>query len=217
MKYFIGRGEQEFGPYSLEEIRRYVGTGNIAPSDLAREEGGASWTPVHALPTEELPAITLAASSALAAKAPNLHWIIVLILSVFCGFLFALPWALVQAWWAKRADPFCRAWRNYLIGMGLWVGAFVISLAMEHERGQASGLVFLLMLLAGSILFLMGRFEIKRTIEQVYSELGAPQEINGGLTLFFGEIHLQYHLSAIRKLQELPPIMPANSDSVTPS
>jgi hypothetical protein len=38
MKHLIQRAGQEYGPHSIEEIRRYVDQGNIVTSDLAKEE-----------------------------------------------------------------------------------------------------------------------------------------------------------------------------------
>src|SRR5262249_7638684 len=46
MKYFIQRGIQEYGPYSLAELQRYVATGNILLTDLTRSEGLNEWVPV---------------------------------------------------------------------------------------------------------------------------------------------------------------------------
>ena len=46
MNYFITRGEQQYGPYSLAELQRYVQQGNIALTDQARSEGMTDWVPV---------------------------------------------------------------------------------------------------------------------------------------------------------------------------
>jgi hypothetical protein len=44
MKHLIQRAGQEYGPYSIEEIRGYVDQGNIVTSDLAREEASGRLT-----------------------------------------------------------------------------------------------------------------------------------------------------------------------------
>lgn len=49
LTYSISRNGQTFGPYSLEEVRRYVGGGSISPNDLARINGEHRWAPLHRL------------------------------------------------------------------------------------------------------------------------------------------------------------------------
>src|SRR5258705_10913832 len=46
MNYFIKRDEKEYGPYSLADLQKYVGTGNILLTDLCRSEGLTDWVPV---------------------------------------------------------------------------------------------------------------------------------------------------------------------------
>ena len=46
MQYFVKRGEQSFGPYSLADLQRYVQSGNIAATDLTQSEGMTEWVPV---------------------------------------------------------------------------------------------------------------------------------------------------------------------------
>jgi hypothetical protein len=46
MTYYISRNQQSFGPYSLEDLQRYVSAGQISPSDLAQGEGTGNWMPV---------------------------------------------------------------------------------------------------------------------------------------------------------------------------
>ena len=46
MEYRIKRGAQEFGPYSLADLKRYLQEGRIAPTDLAKSEGMYDWQPV---------------------------------------------------------------------------------------------------------------------------------------------------------------------------
>src|SRR6476620_7876510 len=46
MNYFIKRELNEYGPYSLADLQKYVGTGNILLTDLCRSEGLTDWVPV---------------------------------------------------------------------------------------------------------------------------------------------------------------------------
>jgi hypothetical protein len=46
MKYYIQRGINEYGPYNLADLQRYVASGNILLADLTRNEGMTDWVPV---------------------------------------------------------------------------------------------------------------------------------------------------------------------------
>src|SRR5262245_41200099 len=46
MKYYIQRGLNEYGPYTLAELQRYVAQGNILLTDLCRGDGMTEWAPV---------------------------------------------------------------------------------------------------------------------------------------------------------------------------
>lgn len=46
MKYYIKRDLNEYGPYTLADLQRYVAQGNISMADLARGEGMTEWVPV---------------------------------------------------------------------------------------------------------------------------------------------------------------------------
>jgi hypothetical protein len=46
MEYFVKRGDQRFGPYSLSDLQQYVQSGNLAVEDVAQSEGMADWVPL---------------------------------------------------------------------------------------------------------------------------------------------------------------------------
>jgi hypothetical protein len=46
MNYFIKRDLNEYGPYSLSDLQKYVASGNILLTDLCRSEGLTDWVPV---------------------------------------------------------------------------------------------------------------------------------------------------------------------------
>lgn len=46
MKYYIRRDLNEYGPYTLADLQKYVAQGNITLTDLARSEGMTEWVPV---------------------------------------------------------------------------------------------------------------------------------------------------------------------------
>lgn len=45
----IRRGSDAYGPYSLEEVRTYLGDGRLAADDLASTDGVTGWLPLAAL------------------------------------------------------------------------------------------------------------------------------------------------------------------------
>lgn len=42
MMYYLTRGGTRYGPYSVEDVRRYLESGNISPSDRMEPEGGGA-------------------------------------------------------------------------------------------------------------------------------------------------------------------------------
>jgi uncharacterized protein DUF4339 len=64
MKYYIQRGLNEYGPYTLADLQRYIASGNIQLTDLTRNEAMKEWVPVSQVigniplppPTPQMPA-----------------------------------------------------------------------------------------------------------------------------------------------------------------
>ena len=90
MNYFIKRDEKEYGPYSLGDLQKYVGTGNILLTDLCRSEGLTDWVPVSQV-LGNIPAMAVTSGGAAVAPAserelvplpPNWHWAIILVLGI---------------------------------------------------------------------------------------------------------------------------------------
>jgi hypothetical protein len=46
MNYYISRGGQQYGPYSLDDLKSMTAQGRVDANDMAWGEGMASWTPV---------------------------------------------------------------------------------------------------------------------------------------------------------------------------
>ena len=60
MRYLVSRNGQTYGPYSLEELHRYLASGHVLPTDLARPDSGAdatpdAWTPVAQILGTQIP------------------------------------------------------------------------------------------------------------------------------------------------------------------
>src|SRR5262245_3949842 len=104
MKYYIQRGINEYGPYTLAELQRYVAQGNIVVTDLCRSEAMTEWTRVSQVvgdipiaaptpapptagtvygtaPAAASPAYGTAGSSFAAGPVPpDFHWALVLLI-----------------------------------------------------------------------------------------------------------------------------------------
>ena len=46
MTYQVSRNGQMYGPYTLEDLQRYVASGNILRTDMAKSEEMPDWLPV---------------------------------------------------------------------------------------------------------------------------------------------------------------------------
>jgi hypothetical protein len=46
MNIIILRGDQNYGPYTLEQVRHYVGNASLSENDLAWHEGCVDWLPL---------------------------------------------------------------------------------------------------------------------------------------------------------------------------
>jgi hypothetical protein len=140
MSYQVSRNGALYGPYTLEDLQRYVGTGNVLPSDLAKDvdapetvEGVSSWIPVAQLlaasgatvPTPSGPQMgtlpSYATPSAYAAPLvpypdpPNLNWGLVLLFGLLTCGIFTIVYDLIQTLWVKKVDPTSKALTYYII------------------------------------------------------------------------------------------------------
>jgi GYF domain 2/Domain of unknown function (DUF4234) len=153
MNYFIKRDLNEYGPYSLADLQKYVASGNILLTDLCRSEGLTEWVPVSQVignipvpaapqPAAPQPGVGTVYGGGAGAPAygtqggyatpvgqqypspPSLHWGIVVLLGVLTCGLFGWVWAFVEAAWVKKVDPESKALLYYGISVGLLVLMF---------------------------------------------------------------------------------------------
>jgi hypothetical protein len=204
VQYFVKRGEQRFGPYSLADLQRYVQSGNIALDDVAQSEGMADWMPISQV-LGNIPATAVTSGGAAAAPAPerelvplppNWHWSIILILGVVTRQMFNLVWALIQANWARKLSGDNKP--MVLVAMypaGMMAG-ILITVIFRGDRGMAGlGLIFIL---AGAIVYLVGVFSIRAAMEDYYNSTeNIGLQLGGVMTFFFSTVYIQYHINKI--------------------
>ena len=100
MNYMISRNGEEFGPYSLSDLQRYVASGDIDAADMVRSEGMTEFLPVSqvigTIPVPAvIPPISMATQRVEYPYPPNLPWWIVLIfeiMTVHNDAMFNLNW-----------------------------------------------------------------------------------------------------------------------------
>ena len=126
MTYQVSRNGQMYGPYTLEDLRRYVASGNMLPTDMAKSAEMADWLPVSQIlggatvpppvsaPVYAAPAGYAPTAGSLYPDPPDLHWALELVLGLFTCGLFVVVWNLVIATWANRVQPASKALILYI-------------------------------------------------------------------------------------------------------
>jgi len=151
MLYHVSRNGQTYGPYTLEDMRRYVASGNVLPTDLAKSDEMADWVPVSQVlgmapgtapsaPAEYTQPLMQPGYDASAPgvplypDAPDLSWGLVLLFAFFTCSLFMFVWNLVVAAWLKRVQPNSTAIFYYITAAVLTVLQVVLG---THTRTVA--------------------------------------------------------------------------------
>ena len=209
MKYFIKRGEDNFGPYSLTEVQEYVQSGRVIATDLAQSEGMPNWVPVSQI-LGNIPATAVAPAAPAAVYAtvplvdlpPNLHWGLLLLLGLITRQLFNIIWAFVLANWARKLSgdnkPMVLVAMYPAALFAAIFGAAIIG-GIGGEKNFALLIVFVC-IIGGLIAYLFGIFKIRDAMEEYYnSRENIALTLSGVMTFFFSTIYLQYHVNRIAR------------------
>lgn len=216
MPYQVSRNGQTYGPYTLDELQRYVSSGNILPSDVAKsdEDPNAIWVRVSSLLSGNQPAapgyppVTAGyISASVYPSAPNLNWGLLLLLDFFTCGIFQIIWNLIVAAWARRVEPASKALTYYIVALvlafanlGSSIGNVVAAMHHESVHKSTFGIIFGI---AYWVIKLIARFNLRDTLEQHYNTtepLGV--RFSAVMTFFFGGIYFQYKLNEIQRLQD---------------
>ncbi|OJV43825.1 MAG: hypothetical protein BGO25_11770 [Acidobacteriales bacterium 59-55] len=213
MQYQVSRNGQMYGPYTIEDLQRYVASGHILYTDMAKSEDMAEWLPVSRI---------LGAPSAYAASAPyayappagvpypdppDLHWGLVLLFAILTCGLFALAWDFVQVLWIKKVQPDTKAMMYFLIYAVLWLlnlgsSAGNIKVGMHGGAPHTSPTAGLISL-AALVFLIVYRFSMRNSLERHFNgpePLGL--RLGGVMTFFFGGLYFQYHFNRINEMKE---------------
>ena len=232
MHYQISRNGQTYGPYTLDDLQRYVASGNVLLADLAKSEEMTEWVPVSQLlapaanaapPTEfaspgyaevattgQMYAQPGAPTGTPYPDAPNLHWGLVLLLGLLTCGLFMLVWNIVVSAWLRRVQPNATAIFYYgavvalaLIYMGF---ASVAMVQMMAHHGGRLGPFAAVRGLLGLIIWvvrLIARYSERASLEEHFNTVEPiGLRVNPVLTFFFGGIYFQSELNRINAMKQ---------------
>jgi hypothetical protein len=224
MLYHVSRNGQNYGPYTLEDLRRYVASGNILATDMAKSDDMPNWVPVSQVlgmeATAPAPAYQQplnpaypASNVAVYPDAPNLSWILVLLFEVLSCSLFRWVWNLVLAAWLKRVQPNSKAILYYAVATVLACVEIIVS--SRHRVVLQPGVHWWvtyytghplthILTITGWIVRLIARFTMRSELEQHFNTVEpVGLSLSGVMTFFFGGIYFQYHINRINELKRM--------------
>ena len=222
MKYYIKRDLNEYGPYTLADLQRYVAQGNIALTDLTRSEALNDWVPVSQvignIPIPVPAPATYAGATVYGGQSaygtapamatspvpPDFHWALVLLISIVTCGIFYVVWFIVEAVWIRKIKP--QSHGLLLICLGIassFCSGFIDGFIRALNHGQGTPISGLLSL-AGLVLQIVGAFTLRSDFEDYYNtteniNLNLSGVGSALLTLFFPVFYFQYHFSRIAR------------------
>jgi hypothetical protein len=225
MLYHVSRNGQNYGPYTLEDLKRYVASGNVLPTDLAKSDDMADWTPVSQVlgiappappPDYAYPLAPTYPGGNLAAypDAPNLSWGLVLLFSFFTCSLFMWVWNLILSSWMKRVQPNSKAVLFYAVATVMFFCQIAFnthSRTLIYEPGTHWWVTYYtghplrnLLGIGTWVVRLVARFTMRSELEHHFN-VAEPVglSLSGVMTFFFGGLYFQYHLNRINELKRM--------------
>jgi hypothetical protein len=238
LKYYIQRQLNEYGPYTLADLQRYVAQGSILPTDMTRSEGMTEWTPVSQV-IGNIP-IPLAAGTAAGAGGtvyggsgtvydgstagfgaqavpmqgtplvpPDFHWALVLLIGVFTCGLFNYAWLIVEAAFVRKLKSESKGLLFIIIATSVLIGGgFINGVITAMNHGEGNPFGALITI-AGFVLYLVGVFQMKSDLEDYYNSVEPINlHLNGGMVFFFNVYYFQYHFSRIAQWKKTGMLAP---------
>jgi len=223
-QYFILRDDKEYGPYTLDYLKRYVEKGNIRPEDWARVDGVEgkfyvsellSGRAVNGAPLDPIVAPTAMTALREAPQPPNVHWGVWLCIILANNMLFhmlslkshksdpilvmlsvVLPLILVgwQTLWAQKFEQKRTALIYLSVASVLIVSTQVLSLQSDPGMKILAGVAAL----AYIVFWVLTAFSLRASVERCYRECeGMDRSLSGVMTFFFSTFYIQYHFNEI--------------------
>ncbi len=241
MKYYIQRQLNEYGPYTLADLQRYVAQGSISLSDMTRSEGMTEWTPVSQvignipIPAPIHPGQVAAspgygegtvyaggtnvygAQGAMPAITtgpvpPDFHWGLVLLIGLFTCGLFWWAWWIVEGVFVRKVKSDSKALLFVILAFVCnFTGSFINGLMRAMNPGDTSHYGVPFSLI-GLVLFVIAEFQMKNDLEEYYNSVEPIDlRLHGGMTFFFAVWYFQHHLSRIAQWKKTGTLAPQGS------
>ena len=194
--YSLARGEHQYGPFTLEQLRHQYVQGSLQPTDLVWCPGMTTWSPVGEVldsggppgvpprlepeaPSAPPPTPVSRSQDVEYPKPPSLHWALVLLFTVLTFGTFGIVWMFVHAMWVRQIEPTTNALFVLIVGIPLQ-----ILLGLDGYE--------LLAALVGGVAITWAYFSMRSAVE---ARFGVA--LSGIMTFFFNLLYLQYHMTDI--------------------
>jgi len=204
MPYWISRDSQQYGPYSLEMLRRLVAEGKFGSTDWMWEEGTAQWIPLCSYTNASSPSFNSATGRAYRPVPPDLHWALVFLFGILTLGIFTFVWQMVIASFVRKLNS--DESPRYLILAGfacIHFASLVRIISAHHSGGKSYGGMYTVLVMAGTVCYLVARFRIRQHLVTYYNFVEpVGLYLSGALTFFFGSYYIQYHLSRIAQWKQ---------------
>jgi hypothetical protein len=129
---------------------------------------------------------------------PSLGWGWLCVLVGLTFGVFLVVWMLVQSVWVRKIDPKSKATLFYTLAVLTYVALFVIGNVEQNVNTTFQMVLQTGLWWAGAILYVVGSFSIKRSLEWYYNTAEPIKlHLSSPMVVFFGTIYLQYFLSEI--------------------
>jgi hypothetical protein len=237
MKYYIQRQLNEYGPYTLADLQRYVAQGSIQLADLTRSEGMTDWVPVSQVIGNIPIPVAAPAGQAIGAAAYgggtvydgsgavygvqavsalgepavpiDFHWALVLLIGIVTCGIFNYAWLIVESVFVRKVKPASKGLLFVIIAIaGFFVGGFVNGIMAAASHGQAAPYGSLFSL-AALVLYLVGVFQMKSDLEDYYNSIEPINlQLSGVMVFFFNVYYFQYHFSRIAQWKKTGVLAP---------
>jgi hypothetical protein len=224
MLYHISRAGQTYGPYTLEDLQRYVASGNILPTDLAKSDAMPEWRPVSEVlgtqtPPQTPPVYTAPtqpyapyAQPAAYPDPPNLSWALLLLFGILTCGIFNVIYELIQVLWLKSVRPTTKVVIYYVV----WVVLQFITTGHSFRRMFLLGMMGMhgtltrypvdffgpSFSIAAFVMVMVYRFSMRSELEEHFNTVDPiGLRLSGIMTFFFGSLYFQYHFNRINDIK----------------
>lgn len=200
MNYFVQKGDQKLGPYSLADLQKQVDSGAISLQDMAQSEGMTEWAEVsRVLGNIPIPAVAPPPPAVESRTVPlplNMHWALLLVLQALTRNFFNFLWALYLANWARKLDGETKT----LVMIAMYPAGLIAGfIAIAAKQPVIGGLL----IIGGLVTYIIGIFSIKSAMETYYNSTETyGLALSGAMTFFFSTVYFQYHINQIAKWQK---------------